>query len=82
MKLNETLQQIKAASRAKFPAEAAAVVARATTQLEQSGIINKALNAGEPAPTFELPDWQGNSYSSAKLLAQGPLILNFYRGSW
>lgn len=82
MSLNETLQQLKSASRAKLPPEVAAIMAQATTQLESSGIVRMALHPGEPAPEFELPDSLGNNYSSVELLAKGPLILNFYRGSW
>ena len=82
MSLNETLQQIKSASRAKVPAESAAIMARATEQLEASGIINMALDAGKTAPDFELPDWQGKIHKSTEHLTKGPLILSFYRGSW
>jgi len=82
MTLNETLQQIKAASRSRIPAEAAATMTRATEQLKSSGIIKMALAPGKPAPEFELTDWQGNKFNSADLLAKGPLILHFYRGSW
>jgi hypothetical protein len=82
MSLNKTLQEIKSASRSKIPAEAAAIMARAVEQLEDSGIIKMALGPDKPAPEFELPDYQGNNYSSAELLTKGPLILHFYRGSW
>ena len=82
MTLNETLQQIKSTSRSRIPEEAAATMTRATEQLKNSGIIKMALDAGEPAPEFELSDWQDIRYSSPELLAKGPLILNFYRGSW
>ena len=82
MTLNEKLQEIKTASRSRIPAEAAAIMTRATEQLAESGIIKVALGKGKKAPQFELPDWQGNSYNSTKLLASGPLILHFYRGSW
>ena len=82
MTLNETLQQIKLASRSKMPAEAAAIMTRATEQLEKSGIIKMARNSGKSAPEFELPDSLGKSYSSAELLTKGSLVLNFYRSSW
>jgi len=82
MTLNETLQQIKSASLARIPAEAASAMSRATEQLENSGIIKMALGPGKPVPEFELPDCLGISYSSAALLEKGPLILHFYRGSW
>jgi hypothetical protein len=82
MTLNETLQQIKLASRSRIPAEAATTMARATEKLKGSGIIKMALGPGKPAPGFALPDWQGNVYKSTELLTKGPLILHFYRGSW
>lgn len=82
MTLNETLQQIKLASLSRIPAEASSAMTRATEQLENSGIINMALSPGKPAPEFELADCLGNNYNSTTLLANGPLILHFYRGSW
>jgi hypothetical protein len=82
MTLNETLQQLKAASRSRVPAEAAAVMARSAEELKNSGLIGRALVPGNPAPVFDLQDWQGNSYNSTELLAKGPVILSFYRGSW
>ncbi len=82
MTLDETLQQIKLASKSRIPAEAMTIMTRATEQLEKSGIIRMALNPGKPAPAFELPDSSGKSYNSAELLTKGPLVLNFYRGSW
>lgn len=82
MSLNETLQKLKDASRARVPKETAAIMARATEQLKSSEILAAILSQGEIAPEFELSDSQGNSYSSVKLLARGPLILHFYRGPW
>lgn len=82
MSLNETLQAMKKASRAKIPPETAAVMARVTEDLARAGIKEHALQTGDRAPDFELSDWQGQLYSSRELLQKGPLILAFYRGSW
>jgi len=82
MALHQTLQRIKSASRAKNPAEVAAVMTRAAEQLHDSGILEQTLATGKPAPRFELPDSLGINYNSIELLAKGPLILQFYRGSW
>lgn len=41
-----------------------------------------ALAVGQRVPAFELPDAEGNLVSSADLLAKGPLVVTFYRGSW
>ena len=82
MTLNNTLQEMKRKSLSRIPPEAAEIMARTTKQLELSGIVDKALAKGDKSPSFELQDWQENSYNSVRLLAQGPLILHFYRGSW
>ena len=34
------------------------------------------------APPFELPDQKGNVRSLASLLAEGPVLLAFHRGTW
>ena len=44
--------------------------------------LQRALKAGDSAPSFTLPDADGRSVSSADLLAKGPLVLIFYRGVW
>ncbi|OZI61173.1 peroxiredoxin-like family protein [Bordetella genomosp. 11] len=55
---------------------------RATAELIASGAAQKALKAGDKAPTFTLNDPDGNPVSSADLLRQGPLVVTFYRGVW
>ena len=82
MSLNDTLQKLKETSRARIPKETAAIMTQATEQLQTSGILKGILGQGHKAPEFELPDSGGHSYSSAGLLAKGPLILHFYRGPW
>ncbi|WP_411825587.1 peroxiredoxin-like family protein [Luteolibacter sp. AS25] len=41
-----------------------------------------ALAVGLAAPQFELPDAAGKVVSLAELLAKGPVVVTFYRGSW
>jgi peroxiredoxin len=55
---------------------------RATRELVSSGAAQRALKAGDKAPLFTLEDPEGNSVSSAALLAHGPLVVSFYRGVW
>jgi len=43
---------------------------------------NNALSIGQVAPDFELPNPQGKSISLNTLLAKGPVVVTFYRGSW
>ncbi len=51
-------------------------------ELVASGKSDRALKAGDVAPSFTLPDESGRSVSSVKLLGQGPLVISFYRGVW
>lgn len=37
---------------------------------------------GQVAPDFTLPDSQGNLRSLGQLVAQGPVVLVFFRGHW
>lgn len=43
---------------------------------------SNAIETGKQAPGFELPDPEGKLVSLADLLAKGPLVVTFYRGSW
>jgi hypothetical protein len=45
---------------------------RATEDLRQSRLAERALKTGERAPAFTLNNQDGNSISSAELLAKGP----------
>ena len=64
------------------PQETVETMAKATSDLEQSGIINNSLQVGAQAPDFELPDPTGKQIKLSALLANGPVVLNFYRGEW
>jgi len=55
---------------------------RATADLIASGAADKALKAGDEAPSFTLRDADGHPVSSADLLRKGPLVVSFYRGVW
>lgn len=55
---------------------------RATHELIASGAAENALKVGATAPEFTLDDSDGMAVSSADLLAQGPLVVSFYRGVW
>ncbi|GAC1299446.1 MAG: peroxiredoxin-like family protein [Ktedonobacteraceae bacterium] len=47
-----------------------------------SDITKHALQVGEHAPDFTLPDVLGKDVPLATFLAQGPVVLTFYRGEW
>ena len=53
--------------------------------IEQANVFQQgahALNIGEKAPNFVLPDAKGREVSLINLLKNGPVIVTFYRGSW
>lgn len=55
---------------------------RALAALQESGAADQALNVGDTAPDFELPNALGETVQLFDLLRSGPVILSFYRGQW
>lgn len=78
----EQLTERREASRARATAENLEIMNGAKEELRQSGIIEGALNVGGEIPRFVLNDAVGNTVDSEELLADGPLVLVFYRGGW
>ena len=58
------------------------VVSEDTERVRASGVINNALKIGQSVPDFTLPDAFGKKVSLKELLAQGPVVISFYRGEW
>ncbi|MGD0880764.1 MAG: peroxiredoxin-like family protein [Acidimicrobiales bacterium] len=44
--------------------------------------FDDAIQVGDHAPLFELPDAHGASFRLADALLDGPVVLSFYRGAW
>lgn len=82
MALQDRLDAYKAGFLEKVPPEKAALMQRATQELQQSGLADRALKTGDRLPDFDLPDPEGKIVRSADLLARGPLVLCIYRGVW
>jgi peroxiredoxin len=82
LSLAHQLDQLTAKLRAMVPAERLAVVDLSAEELIHSGLANRALKAGDRAPSFELPDGDGMLWRSEDLLRGGPLAIVFYRGRW
>jgi len=82
MTLQANLKAITEGVRQQAPAEVFAAIEAANAKLEISGIAGRALKAGDRIPDFDLPDATGKVVRSADLLAAGPLVISFYRGSW
>lgn len=82
MTLQEQLDAYQTQARAKRPAEWQTIMDRATEGLRRVGIADRALKAGARAPEFALPNAAGRIVRSADLLANGHLVVSFYRGGW
>jgi len=82
MTLQEKLDTMREASRARIPPEAQAIMRRSIDDLRASGIMNRIARVGQTAPDFTLPNGTGRPVSLKELLARGPVVLSFYRGRW
>lgn len=80
--LQERLDAIKAESADKLTPEAKAAVKKGLVELKERQLTERALKAGDTAPGFALPNAQGSVIRSQTLLAQGPLVISFFRGKW
>jgi peroxiredoxin len=80
--LQDQLDAITANTRKLVQAERLAVSERAVEELFATGIEDRILKPGTPAPEFAMPDASGKLVRSADLLALGPLVLSFFRGRW
>lgn len=82
MTLQDKLDAFKATFKTKAPEGAFEAFARSTQELIDSGQAERALQAGDTAPDFTLTDADRNEVTRKALLAQGPVVLSFYRGVW
>ena len=82
MSLEDKLAATRAASATRIPPDRQAIMHRATEDLRNSGILDHIVEVGSRAPDFELDNHDGRRVSSAELLAGGPMVLSFFRGSW
>jgi peroxiredoxin len=80
--LQDRLDLITQNTRRLVQADRLAISEQATAELLASGIENRVLSVGSPAPSFILPDSTGKPVHSADLLAVGPLVISFFRGRW
>jgi hypothetical protein len=62
--------------------EAIETMHRATAELSASGLEDRALKVGDPAPSFTLFNQDHVQVASDDLLRQGPLVAGFFRGHW
>ncbi len=82
MSLEQQLAAVREGATTRIPADSLATMHRATEQLQQSGLAERALGVGDHLPDFSLLDQAGNDVRSSDLLTRGPLVLTFFRGVW
>lgn len=82
MSLTEQLEAMSAGSAKRIPEEALAVMRKAAEELDAQGIGDNALSAGDPFPAVGLQGSDGSDFALSSLLANGPVLINFYRGGW
>ncbi|WP_417462632.1 peroxiredoxin-like family protein [Kordiimonas sp.] len=65
-----------------LPRELVELVEQGAGEISALDIVENALHVGAVAPGFELPAYGGGMCSLEGYLADGPLVLTFYRGIW
>jgi peroxiredoxin len=82
MTLRDELRAMYESGRQRLPAEVREIMKRNADELAASGLAERALGVGDRAPRFTLPSATGRRLSLDELLAEGPVVLTFYRGAW
>ena len=80
--LQPKLDEMKEKFNASAPAELKATFEDGVDKVNTSGVMESALKPGAKAPDFTLSDHAGNPVRLADLLAEGPVVLTWYRGGW
>lgn len=80
--LQDTLEARREASIAGKDEATNAAMAGDVAEVDASGLADKALATGATFPSFSLPSATGEVVTSDELLADGPVVVTFYRGGW
>lgn len=82
----EPLQLQLDTKRAEFERTATAekqrIYAEGIAAVEASGVVSHARNVGDQAPDFALTNAIGETVRLSDQLAEGPVVLTWYRGGW
>jgi len=82
MSLETKLAAMRETAAKRIPPDRLAIMHRATEDLRRSGILNRIVKVGAKMPAFALANHDGQRISSDDVLAHGPMVLSFFRGSW
>ncbi|WOF75707.1 peroxiredoxin-like family protein [Parvibaculaceae bacterium PLY_AMNH_Bact1] len=73
---------MSAGSVKRIPEDALSVMRKAAEELDAQGIGDNALSVGDRFPEVVLQASDGTDFVLSSLLANGPVLINFYRGGW
>jgi hypothetical protein len=82
MSLKEDLAALRARLEGNRSPDVVKTMHRAIDELREAGPAARILKSGQRAPAFVLPNAAEELVESRRLLAQGPLVVTFYRGRW
>ena len=82
MSLATDLATLKEGMYARIPKELSHAISKSIEDFTQTWNPANAINVGQLFPDFSLSDATGKQLSMKKLLADGPLLISFYRGGW
>jgi len=82
MSLKNEIESLKAKFLPHVPEQIKESMRKAEENLRKLRLAERALGTGDIAVDFTLPNAKGEPVSSESLRKDGPLVLNFYRGSW
>ena len=82
MNLTQELDKYKTNFKAKQPEAIKTLMAQATTDLINSKIAEDSIGKGQKLPNFTLPNAVGKKVTLESLLADGAVVISFYRGGW
>jgi peroxiredoxin len=80
--LTAATEEMRAGLRGQLGEETLSTYDRDATAMGAGDRFAGALRAGDRAPAFRLPDARGGEVALGDLLADGPVVLVFYRGAW
>ncbi len=80
--LQAEIDAIKASFAERASDETKRIYAEGIDAVADSGVVAQAKNVGDEAPAFTLPDATGSEVSLDSLLAEGPVVVVWYRGGW
>lgn len=80
--LQSEIDATKERNRAKASPEKMAAYADGIEAVRKAEITKTAKQIGEDTPDFTLPDAKGGKFTLSEALAEGPVVLTWYRGGW